>query len=50
MAGVRFLRELRRRHVFRVVAGEAVVGSLPIPIEDLRFKRLFGTERGGAQA
>ena len=28
MAGVRFLRELRRRHVFRVAAGYAVVDWL----------------------
>jgi hypothetical protein len=32
MAGVRFLRELRRRQVFRVAAGYAVVGWLLIQI------------------
>ena len=32
MAGVRFLRELRRRHVFRVAAGYAVVGWLLIQV------------------
>ena len=30
MAAVRFLRELRRRHVLRVAAGHAVVGGLLI--------------------
>jgi len=32
MAGVRFLRELRRRHVFRVAAGYAVIGWLLIQV------------------
>jgi len=32
MADVRFWRELRRRHVFRVAAGHAVVGWLLIQV------------------
>jgi TolB-like protein/Tfp pilus assembly protein PilF len=37
MAGVRFLRELRRRHVFRVAAGYAVVAWLLIQVSTQVF-------------
>ena len=52
MAGVRILRELRRRHVFRVAAGYAVVGwlvgswSIPITPAILELDPDFDSLRG----